>query len=112
MQILSNDSDVYIDANPVLDASTVSITFRTLGGAFPSALIWASLLAGPVDGRLRPWFCAVLRLACSNAYPPVTDFKTTLENYIKPQWLWCDRLTASAERFWEEAFAGVASGEG
>lgn len=98
--------------SPTLDLRTVSATFSMLGGSFPSALIWASLLAGPIDARLRPWFCSLLRIACTYTIPPVGDFDDAMTNFIKPCWLWCDRLTPSAEEFWDLAFSEGVSGLG
>lgn len=113
-EILNNGANVAFGptVSPTLDPQTVSATFSTIGGAFPSALIWASLLAGPIDARLRPWFCSLLRLACTNTYPPIKDFESAIMNYMKPYWLWCDRLTPSAKGFWDLAFSDGVSGVG
>lgn len=90
---------------PRLDVGNVSETFRTIGNSFPSVLVWIALLAGPVGGDiLRPWYSQLLQIACANTYPQPRDFDEVLWGFLKGKWLWCDRLTPSARRFWDEAF--------
>lgn len=93
---------------PELDINNVSTVFRSIAGAFSSALLWIALFAGPVaNERLQPWYRSLLQWVCSSVDPPISTLEQALSQQVQPHWLWSDRLTHSARRFWEDAF-GVA----